>query len=141
MIVEVLESSLVENDDTAMSTLQKLRADGARIAVDDFGAGFANLSRLHLLKPDIIKIDRSLTATDQGAAQHQAVLTAVAEFAHCFGAFVIAEGIETKTQLNAVTASGCDAVQGYLLGRPTLLEPTGYAARPTPDHRHRIAAA
>ena len=137
LIVEVLEDSLVENDATAVLTLQTLRSSGVRIAVDDFGAGFANLSRLHQLRPDIIKIDRSLTAVKQGAPQQRAVLNAVAELAHCFDAFVIAEGIETETQLSAVTEAGCDAVQGYLLGVPALLEQQPDA---TEDKRRTVAA-
>ena len=64
LTVEVLESGLVENDHGALSTLGRLRAAGVRIAVDDFGAGYASLVRLQALRPDIVKIDRSLVAAD-----------------------------------------------------------------------------
>ena len=120
LVVEVLESILVEHGDTALHTLDALRALGVRIAVDDFGAGFSNLARLHLLQPDIIKIDRSLINWDMTRPHVAATLTSVVHWAHRFNALVIAEGVETQAQLDAVIASQCDAAQGYLLGAPQL---------------------
>src|SRR3954452_8845848 len=118
LTVEVLESSLVENDHGALSTLGRLRAAGVRIAVDDFGAGYASLVRLQALRPDIVKIDRSLLAALTSDSPTP-LLTGVAQLAHQIGATVVAEGIETDAQLAAAIAAGCDAVQGHLLGRPT----------------------
>jgi len=118
LTVEVLESGLVENDHGALSTLGQLRAAGVRIAVDDFGAGYASLVRLQALRPDIVKIDRSLLAALTSDSPTP-LLTGVAQLAHQIGAIVVAEGIETDAQLAAAIAAGCDAVQGYLLGRPT----------------------
>jgi diguanylate cyclase (GGDEF)-like protein len=117
LAVEVLESSLIEHDEQALLTLATLRAAGVRVAVDDFGAGYASLLRLHALKPDVVKIDRSLmaTLTEPGSP----LLGSVATLAHQMGAIVVAEGVETEDQLSAALAAGCDAVQGYLLGRPT----------------------
>jgi len=117
LTVEVLESGLVENDHGALSTLGRLRAAGVRIAVDDFGAGYASLVRLQALRPDIVKIDRSLVAPLTSEAPTP-LLTGVAQLAHQIGAIVVAEGVETQEQLSAAIAAGCDAVQGYLLGRP-----------------------
>ena len=117
LTVEVLESGLVEHDHGALSTLGRLRAAGVRIAVDDFGAGYASLVRLQALRPDIVKIDRSLLAALTSDAPTP-LLTGVASLAHQIGAIVIAEGVETDEQLAAAIAAGCDAVQGYLLGRP-----------------------
>jgi diguanylate cyclase (GGDEF)-like protein len=117
LTVEVLESGLVENDHGALSTLGRLRAAGVRIAVDDFGAGYASLVRLQALRPDIVKIDRSLVAVLTSDSPTQ-LLTGVAQLAHQIGAIVVAEGVETQEQLTAAIAAGCDAVQGYLLGRP-----------------------
>jgi EAL domain-containing protein (putative c-di-GMP-specific phosphodiesterase class I) len=117
LAVEVLEGSLVEHDDQALATLATLRAAGVRVVVDDFGAGYASLVRLHALKPDVVKIDRSLVASQEDA--HSPLLGSVADLAHDLGALVVAEGVETEDQLNAALAAGCDAVQGFLLGRPT----------------------
>ena len=117
LTVEVLESGLVEHDHGALSTLGRLRAAGVRIAVDDFGAGYASLVRLQALRPDIVKIDRSLLAALTSDAPTP-LLTGVAQLAHQIGAIVVAEGIETDAQLAAAIAAGCDALQGYLLGRP-----------------------
>jgi diguanylate cyclase (GGDEF)-like protein len=118
LTVEVLESSLIENDEMALATLQRLRFAGVRVAVDDFGAGYASLVRLQALEPDVVKIDRSLTASVT-ADDTAPLLAGVAQLAHQIGAMVVAEGVETRTQLDAAVAAGCDAVQGYLLGRPT----------------------
>jgi diguanylate cyclase (GGDEF)-like protein len=118
LAVEVLENTLVEEDELSLDTLRRLRAAGVRIVVDDFGAGYASLVRLQTLRPDVVKIDRSLVAglTDPTPTP---LLTGVAELAHQIGADVVAEGVETTAQLQAAIAAGCDAVQGFLLGRPT----------------------
>src|SRR5207302_3428292 len=117
LTVEVLESSLVENDHGALSTLGRLRSAGVRIAVDDFGAGYASLVRLQALRPDIVKIDRSLMAA-LTSDNPTPLLTGVAQLAHQIGAIVVAEGVETQGQLTAAIAAGCDAVPGYWIGRP-----------------------
>ncbi|MBV9291271.1 MAG: EAL domain-containing protein [Frankiales bacterium] len=119
LAVEVLESSLIEYDEPALDTLRRLRSEGVRVVVDDFGAGYASLVRLQALEPDVVKIDRSLVAVDAPPDQSTALLTGVAQLAHQMGAMVVAEGVETESQLSAAIAAGCDAVQGFLLGRPT----------------------
>jgi diguanylate cyclase (GGDEF)-like protein len=118
LAVEVLETGLVEHDQTALDTLERLRAAGVRITVDDFGAGYASLVRLQALRPHVVKIDRSLmvSLTAEGPTP---LLNGVAQLAHQIGALVVAEGVETEIQLAAAIAAGCDAVQGFLLGRPT----------------------
>jgi diguanylate cyclase (GGDEF)-like protein len=120
--VEILETSGIEDDEAAMHSVRALRAVGVRVTVDDFGAGYASLARLQLLDPDVIKVDRSLLAHETDPDRPSALLTGVTELAHRLGALVVAEGVETETQLAAVRAAGCDAVQGFLLGRPTTPE-------------------
>jgi len=78
------------------------------------------VARLHALQPDIIKIDRSLISAHDESQQHSTLLTGITQLAHQFGAIVIAEGIETISQHTAATAAGCDAMQGFLLGRPMI---------------------
>ena len=128
--VEVLESSLIEHDQRAVQTLHDLRDLGVQIAVDDFGVGYASVARLHALQPDIVKIDRSLVWAHDASQDHSTLLDDITQLAHQFGAIVIAEGIETSSQHAAATAAGCDAMQGYLLGRPTTTRTTS-----TPPHQ------
>jgi diguanylate cyclase (GGDEF)-like protein len=118
LAVEVLETSLIEHDEPALRTLAQLRELGVRVVVDDFGAGYASLVRLQALRPDIVKIDRSLMAVEDVAGVASPLLSGVAQLAHRIGAMVVAEGVETEVQLSAALAAGCDAVQGFLLGRP-----------------------
>ncbi len=118
LVVEVLELSLIEYNPTALQTLKDLRATGVRIAVDDFGAGYATLARLRALQPDVLKIDRSLVAGSALDDASMILLDGAAALARQIGAHVVAEGIETEGQLNAAIAAGCDALQGFLLARP-----------------------
>jgi len=117
--IEVLESSVIEQDQRALTSVRALRALGIRVAVDDFGAGYASLARLRALEPDVIKVDRSLLAAETDADSPTPLLVGIIDLAHRLGALVIAEGVETQTQLDAALAAGCDGVQGYLWGRPT----------------------
>jgi EAL domain-containing protein (putative c-di-GMP-specific phosphodiesterase class I) len=128
LAVEVLETSLIEHDEPALASLRHLRGMGVHVVVDDFGAGYASLVRLQALNPDVVKIDRSLVAAEPSSATTP-LLSGVAELAHRMGAFVVAEGVETESQLSAAIAAGCDAVQGFLLGRPTAAEECAELAR------------
>ncbi|HET7531485.1 MAG TPA: EAL domain-containing protein [Mycobacteriales bacterium] len=117
--IEVLESSVIEQDHRALTSVRALRAIGVRVAVDDFGAGYASLARLRALEPDVIKVDRSLLAAETDPERPSALLVGVIDLAHRLGAMVVAEGVETPVQLAAALAAGCDAVQGFLWGVPT----------------------
>jgi diguanylate cyclase (GGDEF)-like protein len=120
--IEVLESSVIEHDRRALTSVRALRALGVRVAVDDFGAGYASLARLRALEPDVIKVDRSLLAAETDPDSPSPLLVGIIDLAHRLGATVVAEGVETETQLNAALTAGCDAVQGYLWGMPTTAE-------------------
>jgi EAL domain-containing protein (putative c-di-GMP-specific phosphodiesterase class I) len=115
LIVEVLEHSLLEQRPVAVQTLNRLRSIGVKIAVDDFGAGYTGLFRLHALRPDVVKLDRTLI---RNTAHDDQLLDSITELAHRMNALVVAEGVEDGDQLATVRRAGCDAVQGYLLGRP-----------------------
>ena len=118
LAVEVLELGLIENDQVALDTLQQLRQLGVRIVVDDFGAGYATLARLRTLRPDVLKIDRSLVIDSDADETAALLLESAVRLGQQIGALVIAEGIETESELAAAIDARCDAVQGYLLGRP-----------------------
>jgi diguanylate cyclase (GGDEF)-like protein len=117
LAVEVLEFDLIERDPAAMDALRALRELGIMIAVDDFGAGYATLARLRALRPDVLKIDRSLVSGSEDPVI-ATLLTGAAQLGRHIGAAVIAEGIENRGQLDAAISAGCDAVQGYYLSRP-----------------------
>ena len=118
LVVEVLESELIEDASAVQDCLLRLRDIGVRIALDDFGVGASSLSRLQSLPVDVIKIDRSFV-TPLGDPMYSATcLAGIVDLAHRLGATVTAEGVETIEQLRRVLAVGCDGAQGYLLGSP-----------------------
>jgi EAL domain-containing protein (putative c-di-GMP-specific phosphodiesterase class I) len=116
--VEVTETAVAAHFAEAVEALRRLRAAGVSVALDDFGTGHASLDYLARLPCDTIKIDQSFVAglcVDDGCA---AIVAGVIEMAHATGHQVIAEGVETDAQFNALAALGCDEAQGYLFGQP-----------------------
>jgi diguanylate cyclase len=120
LVVEIPEDRSIE-DPAVLATLAALRDAGVQLALDDFGVGYSSLSRMGHLQADLVKLDRSFVAGLESSAAARDMMSAVIDLAHRIGARVIAEGIETEGQLAIVRSLGCDAVQGFLLGRP--LEP------------------
>jgi diguanylate cyclase (GGDEF)-like protein len=123
VILEVTESSeLLEKSDIT-HRLQRIRTAGYRLAVDDFGAGFSNFTRLEAMRPDLLKIDRALVARAgsgvEGGVAFLAAARSVAESLHCE---VVAEGVETVGERDVVLATGITLAQGFLLGRPAPLD-------------------
>jgi diguanylate cyclase len=97
--------------------LTRLRAMGVRLALDDFGMGFASLRHLGSLPLDALKIDRSFVASLASTPGH-AIVQCVIELAHRIGLRVVAEGVESEAQLAILRGLGCDEVQGHVLGKP-----------------------
>jgi diguanylate cyclase (GGDEF)-like protein len=122
---EVTEDELVTQGRDLEVALHELRARGARIAIDDAGAGYAGFAQLVRVRPDIIKLDRSLVEGVDTEPLKAAVVKAFVQFAESARAVICAEGIETVAQLETLAALGADTGQGYLLGRPS---PTGAAS-------------
>ncbi|SAL57456.1 EAL domain-containing protein [Caballeronia telluris] len=116
IVIEVLESGGTELARIAQAT-HAFRSQGFLVAVDDFGAGHSNIDRLLTLRPDIVKLDRSLVRT-QAAHLRDALLPKLVGLLHESGMFVVAEGIETEQDLLLAARSNVDFVQGYLFGRP-----------------------
>lgn len=117
--VEVTETAVAAHFAEAVEALQRLQAAGVSIALDDFGTGHASLDYLARLPCDTVKIDQSFVAglgVDEGCA---AIVAGVVGMAHATGHRVIAEGVETAAQLEALAALGCDEAQGFLFGRPS----------------------
>jgi len=117
VVVELTEHELI-TDAEHLAALRRIRSAGMRIAIDDVGAGFAGLQRLLTLRPEIIKLDRSIVATIETDASRRALTRALAGFADELGIALVAEGIERWSQTLALTELGVALGQGYLLGPP-----------------------
>ena len=116
--LEITEGVMIEDFGRSLSILRRLKALGVRIAMDDFGTGYSSLSYLQSFPFDKIKIDRSFISNVKGNPQSAAIVRAVIGLAHGLNLPVLAEGVETKDQLEFLAAESCNEVQGYLLGRP-----------------------
>ncbi len=120
--IEITETTLLEDSDTTLHTLDELRGLGVRIALDDFGTGYASLSYLQKFPFDRIKIDRSFIGeieTDSGASQ---IIKAVIALSKGLGMSTTAEGVETQGQLDAIKFEGCSDIQGFLISHPQPFE-------------------
>lgn len=116
--LELTETALVEDGKQIAHTLKALRQLGIRIAMDDFGTGYSSLAHLRDLPLDRIKIDRSFVAAALTDKQSLAVIKAVTQMGRDMDIPTLAEGVESLDQLEMLRSIGCDAVQGYLIGRP-----------------------
>ena len=129
IVLEVTEQAVVSDYDRILRQLDVLRGRGMRIAVDDAGAGYAGLQHILRLRPDLIKLDMSLTRDLDADHARASLVEAMTGFARKTGAVVVAEGIETDAELAALRGLGVECGQGYLLGRPEALEQATARAR------------
>jgi EAL domain-containing protein (putative c-di-GMP-specific phosphodiesterase class I) len=125
IIIELTEHVPIEDYRQLKQRLGLYRERGARIAVDDLGAGYASLRHLLRLDPDIVKLDVSLTRELETDPRAQALTAALVELGALVGASVTAEGIETESELALLRGLGVREGQGYYLGSPDELEPPG----------------
>jgi PAS domain S-box-containing protein len=118
--LEITESSIVSNPDTATAILAQLKALGVKISIDDFGTGYSSLSYLHQFPLDTLKIDRSFVRAM--TPDHAGIVRTIVGLAHAMRLQVVAEGVETPTQLAQLSELGCEFSQGYLFA-PALEAP------------------
>jgi EAL domain-containing protein (putative c-di-GMP-specific phosphodiesterase class I) len=118
VVLELTEHAPVQDYDRLRGVVGALGDTGFRIAVDDVGAGYASLRHILNLRPDILKIDISLCRFIEADRARQLLAGALASLGRELGATVVAEGIETSAELEAVRDLGVDNAQGYYLGRP-----------------------
>ncbi|HWM09788.1 MAG TPA: EAL domain-containing protein [Solirubrobacteraceae bacterium] len=118
VVVEITEHELVADGERLHATLEQLRARGARVAVDDAGAGYAGLRQLMILRPDLIKLDRGLIEDVAGDEAKQALVECFVRFAERTDAHVCAEGIESLDDLLVLARIGVTYGQGYAIARP-----------------------
>ena len=122
IVLEITEHAQVADYDALLAALAPHRRRGMRLAVDDTGAGYASLQHIVRLQPDLIKLDMNLTRDIDGDPARRALTAALAMFARDTGSGVIAECVETSTQLETLRAIGVHMAQGYFLGRPAPLD-------------------
>jgi diguanylate cyclase (GGDEF)-like protein/PAS domain S-box-containing protein len=120
--LEVTESSVMKNPESAISTLRELKAMGIKISIDDFGSGYSSLSYLKHLPIDVLKIDQSFVTDMTTDPKDAAIVMATIQLAHSLQLKVTAEGVETEEQLRFLRLLRCDEMQGYLFCRPLPVE-------------------
>jgi diguanylate cyclase (GGDEF)-like protein/PAS domain S-box-containing protein len=116
--LEITEGVLIEDFDRGLALLRRLKALGVRISMDDFGSGYSSLSYLQAFPFDKIKIDRAFVMNLGRNPQSAAIVRAVIGLGHGLEMSIVAEGVETQEQLGFLADQGCDAVQGYFIGKP-----------------------
>lgn len=118
LVIELTESVLMESAEANIQILQELKAMGVRLAMDDFGTGYSSLSYLKRFSLDELKIDRSFMSGVPSDRDNAAIASAIIALAHNLGLKVVAEGIESRGQLEFLKVKLCDEFQGYLFSRP-----------------------
>jgi diguanylate cyclase (GGDEF)-like protein len=116
--LELTEGTLMEQTEISSSTLMNLKDLGVRISIDDFGTGYSSLSYLRKFPIDTLKIAQTFVKDLTNNSDDAAISKAIIAMAHSLRLEVIAEGVETMDQLSILFAQGCDAAQGYYLGKP-----------------------
>jgi hypothetical protein len=143
-VIELTEHELFAAEDLLDDVLDELRARGARVALDDAGAGYAGLQQLIRVAPDILKLDRSLVDGAHADPSRLALIEALASFAADTGAAVCGEGIENLDDLRALARVDATYAQGYALARPAMAWPEllpGAAAATSSPVRHGVRIA
>jgi diguanylate cyclase (GGDEF)-like protein len=116
--LEITESNAMQNAELTIHTLREIKALGVRIAMDDFGTGYSSLNYLKRFPIDTLKLDRSFIREVTTDATDAAIVNAVIAMAHSLNLKVVAEGVETEDQLEALRKQKCDRIQGYLFSKP-----------------------
>lgn len=122
LVAEITESSLISEIEVAGNRLDQLRAEGIKIAVDDFGEGYSSLRYLSKLPIDILKIDRQFIDRIDSNQNNRAIVRAVLSLANTLGMTVVAEGVERREEQELLISFGCSQLQGYLFDRPSTAE-------------------
>ncbi len=116
--LEITETALMHEPENVIKALHKLSAFGMKISIDDFGIGYSSLAYLQKLPVNELKIDKSFGLSLVNDKNSAVIVRSTIDLAHTLGLLVVAEGVETKEALGLLSDLGCDAVQGFYLGRP-----------------------
>jgi diguanylate cyclase (GGDEF)-like protein len=116
--LEITETAVAQNRDSAINVLNILRDAGVQVAIDDFGTGYSSLSYLQQIPFDLIKIDKSFIDMIGSGGSSEKICRTIIKMAHELGKKVIAEGVESREQADFLSKNGCDYVQGYFYSHP-----------------------
>lgn len=125
LVIEVTEHAAIDDYAAVGAAFDDVRSSGTQFAIDDVGAGFASLRHILKLRPELIKIDASLTSGVEHDRSRRALALGLTTFAAEFGATVVAEGIESEAELRALRAIGIRYGQGYHIARPAAASELG----------------
>jgi diguanylate cyclase (GGDEF)-like protein/PAS domain S-box-containing protein len=120
--LELTESAIIEDHESTIEILSRLRALGVEIRIDDFGKGYSSLSYLSQFPINALKIDYAFVSDMAHSGKHAEIVHAIVLLAHSLGLQVVAEGVETETQLDLLRDMGCENAQGYFISKPLLAE-------------------
>jgi diguanylate cyclase (GGDEF)-like protein/PAS domain S-box-containing protein len=130
--IEVTEHVLLDDEERAIEQIAALKDLGLQIVIDDFGTGYASLSYLRRFPVDLLKVDRSFVSGVTGASGDAAIVQGVIDMAHRLGLEAVAEGVESREQLETLRILGCERAQGYHLGPPVPAAAVELAFLPSP---------
>jgi diguanylate cyclase (GGDEF)-like protein len=138
--IEITETALFDDAESAAQLLTKLQSLGFRVALDDFGTGYSSLFNLKNFSIDCIKIDRSFIAALGKEENSTAIVTSITQLGRSMGLSIVAEGVEDSYQHQALRLAGCSHMQGYLFGRP-LAEAAAFDLANQDDAHRRTSSA
>jgi diguanylate cyclase (GGDEF)-like protein len=118
LVLEITERTLLQDEQQARAVLTQLTASGIRVSIDDYGTGYSSLASLRQLPIQQVKIDRCFVTGIPDDASNDAIVRSTVDLAHALGAVVVAEGVESASELQRLAETACDLAQGYLIGRP-----------------------
>lgn len=120
--IEITESAFFEDSGHLIKILNKLKATGFRLSMDDFGAGYSSLNLLKQIPVDVIKIDKEFLDQSGVSEKGRVIISSIIHMAKCIDVEVVCEGVETEEQANFLRNMGCDYAQGYLYAKPMNLQ-------------------
>lgn len=135
VVLEITEDALVESVERTGVTLRQLRAEGFRLAMDDFGKGASSLGHLRDFPFEVVKIDKGFMESIESDSVNTAIVESVVGLANRLGIWVVAEGIETTAHLDALITLGCHRLQGFHLHRPEPVSDASILWEPNPSLR------
>ena len=119
--LEITENVMIQGFEQIEKIVNDLRQQGFKVSLDDFGTGYSSLSYISKIPIDILKIDKSFIDNITGNKSAKVMIESIINIARAYSMSVVAEGVETKEQVEMLTSLGCDIVQGYYYSRPNPL--------------------
>jgi diguanylate cyclase len=121
LIAEITETMRIDDADQAARSLERIRAAGIMLSIDDYGMGLSSLSYLRLIQANELKLDKSFTSALMSSDRDRVLIKSTIDLAHALGMKIAAEGVETEHVRDMLRVMGCDSIQGYLYARPMTL--------------------